>query len=383
MNSRRIDLLDSFRFLAILSVLFYHFTIEWRDHTPYGNYFGSLFKYGYLGVEFFFVISGFVISYTLESTDSLSSFWKRRFIRLFPPLLACTLLTWGGALLLDSNQLFPNAHKIKNFWPTFTLTNPSIWSSLTHTHFAWINGSYWSLWVEIQFYILSSVLYFWNKAHFFRNILIAAIILSIVKYIPPFLLNRGWPLSGGLTGFLKGWGYLDAVFNIDYYILWFTLGIIFHQLYKGHDLDIPGKGWSARIRSRPLTMVCIGIVLLQLYSDRLYADRLFVIRIFQLMILTLFLLMIYKRKYLFFLNNSLFSRIGVISYSIYLIHEVIGTLLINRYGAYLGRWAPLSLLITIMLIIVFAEGSYRFYEKRISRWLKKILYKPAPISTAP
>jgi peptidoglycan/LPS O-acetylase OafA/YrhL len=59
MNSRRIDLLDSFRFLAILSVLLYHFTIEWKDQTPYGNYFGSLFKYGYLGVEFFFVISDF------------------------------------------------------------------------------------------------------------------------------------------------------------------------------------------------------------------------------------------------------------------------------------------------------------------------------------
>src|SRR5258708_29202700 len=114
MNSRRIDLLDSFRFLAILSVLFYHFTIEWRDHTPYGHYFGDLFKYGYLGEEFFFVISGFVISSTLESTDSLSSFWKRRFIRLFPPLLACTIITWGLAALLDSDQLFPNAHKIKN-----------------------------------------------------------------------------------------------------------------------------------------------------------------------------------------------------------------------------------------------------------------------------
>ncbi|HTI08974.1 MAG TPA: hypothetical protein VL832_10470, partial [Puia sp.] len=94
-------------------------------------------------------------------------------------------------------------------------------------------------------------------------------------------------------------------------------------------------------------------------------------------------LMIYKRQYLFFLNISLFKRIGVISYSIYLIHEVIGTLLINKYGAYLGRWAPLSLVITMVLIIIFAEGSYRFYEKRTSRWLKKSLFKPPVISAAP
>ena len=374
MNSRRIDLLDSFRFLAILSVLLYHFTIEWKDQTPYGNYFGHLFKYGYLGVEFFFVISGFVISYTLEGTDSFSSFWKNRFIRLFPPLLACTMITYGVAGLLDSNLLFPNAHKTRNFLPTFTLTNPSIWSSLTHSHFAWINGSYWSLWVEIQFYILSSILYFWDKGHFFRNILLAAMVLSVVKYVPSYLLNSGYrgAFSGRMTDFLSGWVYMNAVFNIDYYILWFTLGVIFHHLYKGFP-----------IRSRPLTAICLAIVLFQLYTDRLYAERIFAIRVFQFIIIMLFLLLIYKKEYLFFLNNALFKRIGVISYSIYLIHEVIGTLLINKYGAYLGRYSPLALVIVVVLIIVFAELSYRFYEKKTGAFLKKTLYKRKVISAVP
>ncbi|HWK05415.1 MAG TPA: acyltransferase [Puia sp.] len=374
MNSRRIDLLDSFRFLAILPVLLYHFTIEWKDQTPYGNYFGGLFKYGYLGVEFFFVISGFVISYTLEGTDSFFSFWKNRFIRLFPPLLACTMITYGVAGVLDSNQLFPNAHKIRNFLPTFTLTNPSIWTSLTHTHFAWINGSYWSLWVEIQFYILSSILYFWNKGQFLRNILLAAMTLSVVKYIPPYFLHSGsWGvLSGRMTGFLSGWVYMNAVFNIDYYILWFTLGVIFHHLYKGFP-----------IRSRPLTAICMVIVLYQLYMDRLYAERIYAIRVFQLIIITLFLLLIYKKEYLSFMNKALFKRIGIISYSMYLIHEVTGTLLINKYGAYLGRYSPLSLVIMVILIIVFAELSYRFYETKAGSFLKKILHKPTSISAVP
>lgn len=370
MNRHRIDLLDSFRFLAIGSVLLYHFTIEWQGHTPYGNYFGDLFKYGYLGVEFFFVISGFVISYTLESTDSLGSFWKNRFIRLFPPLLACTVITYGIACLLDDQQLFPNAHTLKNFGPTFTLTNPSIWSALTHTRFAWINGSYWSLWVEIQFYVLASVIYFWNKGHFFRNILLVTMILSIIKYIPPYFLNRSMPLSGGMIDFLKGWVFVNAAFNIDYYILWFTLGIIFHHMYKGG-------------RPRLFIMLLTGIVLIQLYSDRLYAGRIFPIRIFQLIIITLFVLLIYKKSWLSFLNNSLFRRIGLISYSIYLIHEVVGTLLLNKYGAYLGRWAPFSLVLVIVLIIVFAEVSYRFYEKRTSRFLKRWLYRSATISATP
>src|SRR5258706_4991330 len=118
MNSRRIDLLDSFRFLAVMGVLLFHFTFLWKDKCPYGDYFGSFFRYGYLGVQFFFIISGFVISYTLEGTDSLSSFWKNRFIRLFPPLLACTIITFGVAGILDSHLLFSDSHKAINFLPT-------------------------------------------------------------------------------------------------------------------------------------------------------------------------------------------------------------------------------------------------------------------------
>ena len=380
MNSRRIDLLDSFRFLAILGVLLYHFTFEWKDSCPYGDYFGSLFRYGYLGVQFFFVISGFVISYTLEGTDTLSSFWKNRFIRLFPPLLACTILTFGVAGILDRHFLFPNAHKAINFLPTFTLTNPSLWTSLTHTHFGWINGSYWSLWVEIQFYLLASVCYFWNKERFFRNILVITILLSIIKYIPPYLLHGGsWgPFSPGMTDLLSGWGFINAAFNIDYYILWFALGIIFYHLYKFQHLY---KG--VRIRSRPLTMIGSLIVLYQLYEDRLYAEIIPTIRIFQLIVVTLFLFLIYKKKVLSFLDNAVFKRIGVISYSMYLIHEVIGVLLINRYGVYLGRWAPVSLLIVIFLVIIFAELSYRFYERKTALFLKKVLYRSRTISAAP
>ena len=394
MNNRRIDLLDSFRFLAVLGVLLYHFTFEWKARTPYGNYFGDLFRYGYFGVAFFFIISGFVISYTLESTGSLSLFWRHRFIRLFPALLLCSLLSYMAAVLLDNDQLssqvilspnprlpalplppnallFPNAHKISNFLPTLTLTNPNIWNSLNSLagspapgiHFAWINGSYWSLWVEIQFYLVASLLYFWNKKNFFRNILLAAIILDIVKDIPPFLLNGRWrsAFSQGLVDFLSGWNYTNAVFNIDYYILWFTLGVIFHYLYK----------WRNSVTLRPVTILLLAIVLVQFCRNKVYEPGML-----HLLMAGLFLIMIYKKKYLFFLDNPLFRRIGVISYTVYLIHEVAGVLLIHKYGSILGRWSPLAPFIMIVLVLGFAELSYRFYEKKTAAVLKTILKAP-------
>jgi peptidoglycan/LPS O-acetylase OafA/YrhL len=59
------------------------------------------------------------------------------------------------------------------------------------------------------------------------------------------------------------------------------------------------------------------------------------------------------------------------SYSIYLIHEAIGVLLINKYGKYMGIWSPVSPLIVMVLVVGFAGLSYRFYEKKAALFLKR------------
>lgn len=362
MNPHRINLLDSFRFLAIMSVLLYHFTCRWNAQLLIANDYHDIFKYGYLGVNFFFIISGFVISYTLENTDGIVSFWKNRFIRLFPPLLLCTLLTFWVASTLDKDGLFPYARQPRDLLPSLTMTNPNIWKELAGANFGWINGSYWSLWLELQFYVLSSVIYFLDKKHFFRNMLLASIALCIIKFIPGYLLNSHWksrfpPLA---TSLLAGWSYADELFNIVFFIGWFTLGVIFYHLYKRFPF-----------RANPGSFLLIAIVLYLLYRDRfVYSGW-----VLHVVVALLFGLLIYKKKYLSFLDNPFIRRIGVISYSIYLIHEVIGVILVSRFGGYLG-WSPLLPFLVIGLAILFAELSYRFYEKKAAVFLKKILFRP-------
>ena len=112
MNKHRIELLDGFRFLAILSVLFYHYTVKWASVLPYGKFFGGVFSYGFLGVHFFFIISGFVIHYTLESTANAFSFFRNRFARLAPAMLLCSVVSFLVMRLLDDRLLFPNGHGI-------------------------------------------------------------------------------------------------------------------------------------------------------------------------------------------------------------------------------------------------------------------------------
>lgn len=372
MKKQRIELLDSFRFIAVMAVLFYHFTSLWMTKYPYGDLYHRIFHhafdYGFLGVQFFYMISGFVISYTLENTAGLLSFYRNRFSRLFPPMLLCSVLTFLAVHFLDQDHLFKNAHEIKNFLPGLTFINPTFWTLMTGVEFHWMNGSYWSLWVEVQFYLVSSALYFISKRHFFRNMLLAGIVISTIKYIPGYFLNHqgSYLESHQLHGFFDGWRYGDEIFNLTFYMSWFVCGVFFYQLYKGLNL----------LKDRFL-LICSVVMLFCLVNEThdFFADSFAKIIIAGLLMSALFLLMIYKEGYLSFLKNAFFIRIGMISYSIYLIHEEIGVLLITRYGKYLGSWSALAPLIVIILAACFAELSYRYYERGAALFLKRIFVK--------
>lgn len=333
---------------------------------PSSHFYGNFTEYGYLGVDFFFVISGFVISYTLENTDGPAAFFKNRFIRLFPPLLLCTLITFIVAGFLDNTNIFPAAHRPANFLPSLTLTNPAIWTLISQRAFSWINGSYWSLWVEVQFYAIAAALYFSGKGKFIRNLVWTAIVISAIKYIPPVFMNVSWGKGShpGLMSFLTNLKEVYLLFNIVYFLPWFVLGSFFHYLFKGY---------------RPMTNKVLDVSVLIMLAF-LYAERYkYTGWVMHVLVLVFFGLLIYKPKWLGFLNFRLFRRIGVISYTLYLIHEDIGVLLMTKIGPYIG-WSPLLPLAIMVLTIGFAELSYRFYEKNVYRWLKKALFKSAQVT---
>ena len=93
-SKKRIAEIDTLRGLAALWVVFYHYTYR------YGQIYGenllpwTVFKHGYLGVQVFFVISGFVIYLTLERRNNLLDFAVSRFSRLFPVYWAAIGVTF-------------------------------------------------------------------------------------------------------------------------------------------------------------------------------------------------------------------------------------------------------------------------------------------------
>jgi peptidoglycan/LPS O-acetylase OafA/YrhL len=346
MKAERVPLLDSFRFLAIMSVMLVHLTIRWAppfypvDVYPYGHFFSLLFAYGGMGVHFFFIISGFVIAVTLERTSGAITFFGNRFVRLFPPMLLCSFITIVLGAMLDNKHLFPFSYSVRNLLPSLTFTNPDLWARALHRPFGYISASYWSLWVEVQFYFLAAVIYFGAKKDFLRNLLVVTVLVMAVGWIP--LPPRLQAMAG--------------LFNLTGFIGWFAVGAFFHSLYKKDSRSI-----------RPVDLVMPALVVFNIFIRLDNIGRL----IFLLM-LCLFIMLVFAPHRLGWLDNPLFSRLGVLSYTAYLIHDSNGALLISKYGGLLGRWSPLCVPVIITLVFVFADWSYRRYERRAAALLKSL-----------
>src|SRR5688572_9141623 len=98
-SSARIGELDALRGIAALAVVFHHLTS--RFFEDYGTPPGAAPAFPFRGVEgvfLFFIISGFVISQTLERIRRARDFVVSRFSRIFPSFWVCVLLTYGAVL---------------------------------------------------------------------------------------------------------------------------------------------------------------------------------------------------------------------------------------------------------------------------------------------
>jgi peptidoglycan/LPS O-acetylase OafA/YrhL len=353
----RIDILDSFRFIAIMMVILFHYYTRWTipAHTPnlypYGNAYATCFQYGFLGVEFFFMISGFVILYTLEKSHTYHGFLLKRFIRLFPPMLLCSIATFFLVNILDRENHFSAFHSASylNFLPSLTFSFPKIWEDIfPGKNWDLIDGAYWSLHVEVAFYLLAGLLYFINKAKFISNWLIfSTIVIAFVAYHDHFSHENDI-----LTIFLDH-------FKLSDYIMFFTVGVMSYSFFFKKPLTT----WN----------IILFIVLVLYYYHHFYNYTLSV-HLLLIFLTVLFGVFTFKAEYLSFLKIGMIQRIGIISYTVYLIHQSVGIILIDKLSKIINVDAlfPFIPLLVMALVILFAECSFRFYERPVSSFLKKL-----------
>ncbi len=367
-NAKRLDTLDFFRLIAILSVMLFHYYSRWNPPEsstslyPFGSKY-NFFQWGRYGVEFFFIISGFVITYTLHATKTVGDFWKRRFIRLFPAMVIASLITYLVMLLLDKDKLFIHGHSLLNFLVSITFLPPDLLNKIVaplHVQSNYLSGSYWSLWPEIQFYFLASTIYFLNKRNFTRNFTLFSIglfLLNLLMYgIDTNKLHIHIP--GGAMASYKFW--LGSVFNLPFYMPWFLSGVLLHEVFFQKATKFI---WGCLLVTAALGL-CTCVLWLGHTAVIIYAGAL------------LFFFLFIKYPGIF--SHGIFralNKAGVASYFLYLIHENIGVLLINRYGGSFHGFSGLFPIMVIVALCLFSVWFYGAVEMPVSKYLKKIMFK--------
>ena len=193
-KAQRADI-DGLKGIAILAVVFYHlFDLLKSAHFTES----TLFDGGFLGVDIFFVISGFLITssvfYKLSNNDfSLLAFYKRRCLRILPPLLFVCIFT----LIIGYFLLFPEVYKELNievanallFIGNFRFANSGGYFALDSSDKLLLHT--WYLAVTIQFYILFPLIVLLLKKVFsLKRLPVAVTIVFILLTVTSVIVSR-------------------------------------------------------------------------------------------------------------------------------------------------------------------------------------------------
>lgn len=209
----RLLILDSARAIAALAVVIYHFSYRYTE-LYYPEFLPSIaflynFKYG---VEFFFIISGFVIFWSVELGKSKLDFVKSRFIRLYP--IYALMLTFSF-IMVSAFGLEGREVELHEFALNFLMFHDYL--GIKH-----VDGVYWSLAVELNFYFSFLFFLYFKKIEGIKYFLL---ILSCVGLIDELEILS---LPSELL-----------LISISKYAIYFLFGVISYELkFKEKSLSL-------------------------------------------------------------------------------------------------------------------------------------------------
>ena len=301
-SSTRLHFLDGLRGIAILLVLFFHaYSNDWVDKLPYHDQYDhiAVLHFGRYGVQLFFIISGFVIAMTLEKCKSFWDFMLRRWLRLFPAMLIGSLLVLITAPLFTARPY--GAPSVQDTLPGLLFIEPEVFRLFFAQNI--LEGSFWTLFVEMKFYVLAGILYFTTGPKKMIAVLVAMFFSSILlEYASPHLPTA---LSDQLHT-------LYHYLNWTHYG-WFAAGALFYQYYVNKEM----RYWYAALVVALIAARCL---------DGLHTKSI----IYGSIIVFTFAFSMLNPTVQKVLSNKLLVFVGFISYPLYLVHENATVSMINQ-----------------------------------------------------
>ncbi|MEV4799806.1 acyltransferase [Nonomuraea sp. NPDC049421] len=335
--------LDLLRFLAALAVVAFHYLVAYA--SVWGDRPAELFPalapvagLGILGVELFFIISGFVILMSVWGRG-LGAFARSRLVRLYPAYwlsLAAIAALYGLTAAKPLNpKLSPGDYLVNAtmFQRLFKITDAS--------------GVYWSLWAELRFYLLIAILVIvgvtYRRVLVFGGVWLAAVVIArelgnpvvdeivMPKYAPYFVAGMALYLIHKHGNAWLPWLYVLAGYGLS----WES------ALGRVHDrIDLAG------FKNMPVTDVGVIVTITLVFA----ATALVALGLVRLR------------------PSRLLTALGGTTYPLYLFHSVIAVALIPLLVGDLPPWAVVT--ITTLTAIVVSYLVYSFAERPIQRLLK-------------
>lgn len=340
---------------------FFSFLLVFLLHLPQTGiiYIDFFLKSGGIGVLFFFVLSGFLITYILlyekehKKTISLKNFLLRRTLRIWPLFYLMIAFAYLSPFILNAlNIPFENEGYKPNLWVSiFFGENYKMMTTNSFPDGAPLRVM-WSLCIEEHFYILWGLLLYFITAKRIPHLIITSIVVANVSRII-------------YTYF--GIAHIDILTHLDY----FAFGAIpaYLLMHKKDYIDYVEK-IPVFLKYTFLTLtVAIIFILPNLSTESLnYLSPTLLGLLFSITIL--FTL---GKNSLHINDNFWFSKLGVYTYGLYLNHTIVILLLVRvfKYISF-SNWyvfAVSSLIITIAISI----ASYHLFEKQFLK-LKRFFY---------
>jgi len=308
-------------------VLWHYTNWDYLRFFPYGAMFAAIpvLDHGWVGVNIFFLISGYVILLTLERCSSFGQFMASRWLRLFPAMLIASLCIYAASRVLGAFMPHGRPDAV-NLLPGLTFVIPTFWQAVLQRPVDELDGVFWTLYVEMGFYVTFGLLYFrlgWRK-----GLLAMAALWLMVLVAPPLAKMAGNPS-------MLPWIEVVQWFGTAYFG-WFVSGALF---LKSHDA--PAVFAAA---------IVVGLV--SAFTSGLWQPNDLLSSLYLSGCVAFFA----AAQRLPALQRALSSRFllfaGAISYPLYLLHNEIGIGLIAASPHILPRsaWPILPVVMTMLMM---------------------------------
>lgn len=362
--------LDGLRFFCFLAVFFFHcFNTdlpEIKNNTLFHTVKESIFGNGFLGVNFFFVLSGFLITFLLIKEKlaitqiNIRNFWIRRILRIWPLYYACVFYGF---------VIFPYTKLIAGGVPDET-ANPWYYIGFI-SNFDYINkglpdatglGVLWSVAIEEQFYLAWPVILFLFPVKKFWipliTILAGSLVFRALNDVP--ILHEMHTLScigdmalGGLGAWLvlNSARFKNTVSNFSTWIIVFIY-LAFAAVFLFRDELLLGNYWL-----RVFERIFISGIMLLIILEQCYAKNSF-----------------YKMG-----QFKWASRLGLVTYGLYCLHFIVIAIvagLAKFAGLHTQVWQVVFLIPAVSLIITIGVSllSYRYFEAPFLKFKEKFAF---------